>query len=205
VGGLAVIMIFVLVFLYFLRKRRKAEVFKEEPNFTRYHPDDAGSQLHQQNMTAAPISRPPHSYPTHSPPHTSNATSLRQNVPSRISAASLLPAHAEDAADHDAGATSHSDEGGHSNLSSTNFRASLNIPNQLTEEQAEYVQNMYSLRVPVPAIAAVVERMLREGDVPVDGQGSSTPVETSMARAGVGAGIKRGSTTVTKPPSYRDS
>jgi hypothetical protein len=201
-GGLAVIMIFVFVFLYFLRERRKAEVFKEEPNLTRYHPDDVGPQLHQQNMATATISRPSYSSPTLSPFHTSKATiPLRQNIPSPNGVGSLLPEYAEEAAD--AGVTSRSDEGRQSNLSSINFRASgggVNIPNQLTEEQAEYVQNLYSLRVPAPAIAAVVERMLREGDVPASGQGSSTPVETSMA--GVGAGVKRGFTTVTMPPSY---
>jgi len=66
-----------------------------------------------------------------------------------------------------------------------------NRPNPLTDEQAAYVQNMYSLNVPAPAIAVVVERMLQEGE--------------RIGEASTGSvGVRRANTTVTMPPNYTD-
>jgi hypothetical protein len=63
--------------------------------------------------------------------------------------------------------------------------------NQLTDEQATYVQTLYSLNVPAPAIAVVIERMLREGGTPA-------PVAD-------GVDIKRLPTSSTSPPRYEDT
>ena len=61
---------------------------------------------------------------------------------------------------------------------------------QLTNEQAAYVQNMYSLNVPAPAIALVVERMVQEG-------------ETRAGESSTGSAVvRRGNSAATMPPSY---
>jgi hypothetical protein len=72
-------------------------------------------------------------------------------------------------------------------------RMHRSIPNQLTDEQVAYVQNMYNLRVPVAAIAAVAESMLQEGET-LDA--TPAPAETSTG----GVGIE----DATLPPSYED-
>lgn len=53
------------------------------------------------------------------------------------------------------------------------------------------MQNMYSLNVPVPGIAVVVERMLQEGEI--IGENSAGDVD-----------VRRANTTVTMPPHYED-
>jgi hypothetical protein len=63
-----------------------------------------------------------------------------------------------------------------------------NIPAQLSEEQSAYVQNMYGLGVPAPAIAAVVERML-QGETPAENPASYP-------------NLRRGDTLASPPPSY---
>jgi hypothetical protein len=73
--------------------------------------------------------------------------------------------------------------------------AAASSSSQLTDEQATYVQTLYSLNVPAPAIALVVERMLREGGTPAPAAESSNP----------SVDIKHVHLSTTSPPRYEDT
>jgi hypothetical protein len=57
------------------------------------------------------------------------------------------------------------------------------------------VQNLYSLNVPAPAIAAVVERMVREGGTP------QQPAESHV----FGGDVKSAPPPEISPPRYEDN
>jgi hypothetical protein len=135
------------------------------------------------------------------PPHTGRASQFsarqQQNSTPRSSADLLIPGLSTNARDAPARPSTSSSQGDDSLLwrSGPSSEAAASSSNQLTDEQATYVQTLYSLNVPAPAIALVVERMLREGGTPAPAAESSTP----------SVDIKRVHLPTTSPPRYEDT
>jgi hypothetical protein len=189
VGGLFAVAAIIGALLYFCRKRPTSAEFSTQPNQS--SPD---SQPPPSDMVHVPVTPSLYSttplYPNHVP---HNNAQPRNSNPSP-SSDFLTPTTATDFDNgRDSAISSHGEDpnaGGtlSSKQDSPNDR---NSPNQLTDEEATYVQNMYSLNVPAPAIALVVERMLQEGGR--TGESSTGSV-----------GFRRGNTTATMPPSYTD-
>ena len=179
--------------IYALKFRRKTP--SPEESGTRVHTtpfdlDDVGSQAPQPNMGYVPVSS---LYSTTlRPGQAPSNTPLQGNSDVSPIAGFVTPTD-----------TTNPDSERRNSLSSQgrdpNFGGAFSprpdspddeiIPNRLTNEQVAYVQSMYSLNVPVPGIAVVVERMLQEGSRTVENSSGIT-------------GIRR---TATKPPSYEDS
>jgi len=176
--------------LLYCRRKRSTPAPTEpniQPNTTQYDPYHSEPYPPPQSIVHAPSSPPPHSttplYPNR--PFTNFPSPQSSGSPSNAEV--LIPTTAIDSND---GVSSQ----GKSPVA-LSWRPeppdNRNIPNQLTEEQAAYVQNMYSLNMPAPAIALVVERMLQE---------QGTPGEVSTG----GINLRRGNTNATMPPDYTD-
>jgi hypothetical protein len=167
-----------------------------EANVASYNAQNVGppSPPPQPNMgyfyDAPPVQPATHVYNMPSPPGHATATSVDflLGTPSVVSAPSVASA-----GDQPSSMTSTS-QGKNPNFNrAPSFNAEplgdRNSPTQLSEEQSAYVQNMYGLGVPAPAIAAVVERMLQEGETPAENP-TSYP------------NLRRGDTLASPPPSY---
>jgi len=192
IGGLVAVAA-VIYALKCWRKSPSTEEFDTQIHATPFDPDDVRPQAPQPNMEYVPVSSlysttlHPGEAPNNTPLHGHSNASPSADFVSPIDAANP-------------------DSERHSSLSSQgkdpNFGGAFSlrpdspddgiIPNQLTNEQAAYVQSMYSLNIPAPAMAVVVERMLQEG-----GRTGESSIGSS--------GIRRGHSTATMPPSYEHS
>ena len=193
IGGLVAIAVIVFV-LKFRRKTPSPEEFDTTIHTTPFDPDDARPQASQPDMTHVPVSS---LYSTTLyPGQASNNIPPRQNSNASPSADFFTPIDAAnlDSERHGLSPSQGKDTnfGGATFSPGPDFLDDEIVPNQLTNEQAAYVQSMYSHNVPVPAMAVVVERMLQEG---------RRTGESSIGSAGV----RRGHTTATMPPSYVNS
>jgi hypothetical protein len=195
VGGLVGVVTITCALLYCRRKKPTPAPTEPntQPNTTQYDPYYTGTYPPQQTITHTPSSAPLHSTtPLYSNQTFTSFPSQNSNSPSH--AGVLIPTAAVDSGDKRLSSIPSQGKGPNSGTLSWRPESpnDRNIPNQLTEEQAAYVQNMYSLNMPATAIALVVERMLQEG---------GTPSEISAS----GSGVRRGNTNATMPPSYTDS
>jgi len=181
----------VCAFLYFRRRPPTPTEFGTQPNVTASDPPDVNPGPPQANMAHISASSLPSTAPLYPSRGSNNIAQTANRSPS---ADFLTPTRALD-----------TDNGRPSSISSEwkdpNHGGTLSSrpdspvdrpsPNQLTDDQATYVQNMYSLDVPAPAIALVVERMLQE-------RGAAGESSTG------GFGVSQGNMSATMPPSYAD-
>jgi len=185
VGGLVAVGAIVSALLRFRRKTPTPAEFGTQPIFTLFD-----SQPPPPDMAHVPASSPYSITPFHHP-NASTDTPPSQHLDSSPSADYFTPTPAVDLGNngHSSPWLQEKDPNIGSTLSSrADAPDDRNSHNQLTDEQALYVQNLYSLNVPAPVVALVVERMLQEGGR--TGESSS--------------GVRRGNTTTTMPPSYVD-
>jgi len=196
VGGIAVITAVVVALLFCRRKPRPVE-FNEQPTvmpFSQYNVEQPPPvpPPRQNTMANVSTSAPPVSATSPYLSGVSNNSTSQQQSPTSPSSADFLMGRS----------ISPSSQGGDSHIDGTlswrpgppsNAPAPSSSSNQLNDEQAGYVQNLYSLNVPAPAIAVVVDRMLREGRT------HTLPAESSD----FGGDFKRQVTTVANPPRYQ--
>jgi hypothetical protein len=189
VGGLVAVAAIVYALLYFRRKTPTPAEFDTQPNLMPFD-----SQPSPPDMAHIPVSPSLYSTTPFYPNRPSNIA-LEQNSNSSPSSDFSTPTTAVDIGNdrHSAFSSQGKDLNVGGTLSSrTDSPDDRNSPNQLTDEQAAYVQNMYSLNVPVPGIALIVEKMLQEGGR--TGESSTGSI-----------GVRRGNTTATMPPNYTDT
>ena len=190
VAGLVTVAVIVGALLYFCRNRPSTSVeFDAQPSLS--SPD---SQPPPPDMVHAPVSPSLYSTTLFSN-YLSNDNPLSQNSIPSPSSDIFPPTNITDSGNdrHSAISPQGKDPNGAGDTlsSRTDSHNDGNRSNRLTGEQAAYVQNMYSLNVPVPGIAVVVERMLQEGEI--IGENSAGDVD-----------VRRANTTVTMPPHYED-
>ena len=181
--------------LKFRRKKPMPAELATQPYVMPFDAHDVRSQSSQPNMADVPASSPLYSSPSPDSSRVSNYTPLQQNFNSSPGTNFATPIDSDSTMPYSPSPPQGKDpNSGNARLSTStpDSPADQYIPDQLTNEQAAYVQNMYSLNVPASAIAVVVERMM---------QGGRSTRETSSG----GFGVRRGNTTTTMPPSYADS
>lgn len=149
--------------------------------------------LQQNTATNVPISASSlsgYQYPS----NISNFTSQQQYHTSPTSADFLIPLPPAET-DH---ARSTSQSVGEDSFfgSGSAPRATSSSSQQLTGQQAAYLQALYSCNVPAPAMAVVMERMFQEG-----GTTTGMPPRTANSPS-FGSDVKRAPTTASHPPSY---
>jgi len=199
VGGVAVIAAVAAVLLYCRRRKTRTLESDMQPTVTMFnrYPYSAGHPpppLPQHNTMANAPSASPLSATYQYPSDVSNFTLQQQSHTSPTSADSLIPLP--------------SAETGHARTTSPSVGEDWHISGgpapdvasstsqQLTEEQATYLQTLYSLNAPAPAIAVVIERMLQEGGTP-----TGTPPRPAN-NLSFGSVVKRAPSTASHPPRY---
>jgi hypothetical protein len=188
IGGLVTVAAIVGALMYFYRKTPTSAEFDTQPILQ--SPD---SQPAPPDMVHDPVSPSLYSTTPLYSNRASNNNPLPRNSNPSPSSDFFTPTTADLGNDyHSAISSQGKDPNAGSTLSSRpDSSHDRNSPNQLTDEQAAYVQNMYSLAVPAPVIALVVERMLQEGG------------RTGESFTG-SVGVRRGNSIVSMPPNYTD-
>jgi len=198
VGGLAVIAAIIVALVCFRRRRRAPIVLETGRNFTSFDPYEGGPQPQPTPQPVMTYGRASslHGSTTllHPPSPWSNISAqqsynLQSESPSTcVSVVGSMPqTNVADCDDVRSNATSSPTKDLRLSLQPQVTNGSPS--NQLTNEQVNFVHDLYSHNIPGPAIARVMERIM-------GGQEAGGP----------GGGLTRGNTTATmEPPSYTDT
>jgi len=197
VGGLVVIATIVFALVYFRRKRHASLITETQPNSAGLQPLAAPQPTMAYVPTSSTFLTATHLH------HPSGPVSSQDNYgnsqPASASSGDFLipsipPVNATNADDNPSGTTYSPPREADFNRTSENRTSSLqsNDPgNQITDEQADFVNTLYSHNIPAPAIARVMERM-------IGGQ-----VDTASESLAGAPGVSRRDTTATMgPPGY---